>query len=87
MRIPAWAVGGTAHARARCAGLKKKKAERVSGQQCERESVYAVRFLAGPSLCLYTNASSLSVLYTGGSMSIGADLSLGSITACSETTE
>lgn len=39
----------------------------------------SVRFLAGPSLCLYTNASSLSVLYTGGSMSIGADLSLGSM--------
>lgn len=30
-------------------------------------------------MCLYTNASSLSVLYTGGSMSIGADLSLGSM--------
>lgn len=82
-------MGGTAGVRARCAGLKKKRKSEKSQRAAMRESVsvYAVRFLAGPSLCLYTNASSLSVLYTGGSMSIGADLSLGSITACSEMTE
>lgn len=81
MRIPGWAVGGTAGFRSRCAGLEKKKRKRISKRQTAMRDVYRVRFLAGPSLCLYTNASSLSVLYTGGSMSIGADLSLGSITA------
>lgn len=81
MRIPGWAVGGTAGFRSRCAGLKKKSEKESANGNTRELSVYRVRFLAGPSLCLYTNASSLSVLYTGGSMSIGADLSLGSITA------
>lgn len=70
-------MGGTVDVRARCAGLKSAGVS--SARLGYIPAGRGVRFLAGPSSCLYTNASSLSVLYTGGSMSIGADLSLGSM--------